>query len=135
MLPEDQGSLIQIPRRQLSEHFHTEQLKQDLQDNGLELAWVGVGTWEVRDDQFPSAPGDTGPAKTLMATWRDLQRANLYNSADYQAREHDRCLGERTAQGIQELIPGASIDIMQLDLASQQSVLALQKHSKPGITG
>jgi len=102
--PEDQGSLIQIPRRQLSEHFHTEQLKQDLQDNGLELAWVGVGTWEVRDVQFPSAPSDTGPAKTMMATWRDLQRANLYDSADYQAREHDRYLGERTADGIQELI-------------------------------
>ena len=101
---EEQGSLIQIPRRQLSEHFHTEQLKQDLQNNGLELAWVGVGTWEVRDDPFPSTPSDTGPAKTLMATWRDLQRANLYNSADYQVRERDRCLGERTAQGIQELI-------------------------------
>ncbi|HEY43348.1 MAG TPA: hypothetical protein G4O11_05130 [Anaerolineae bacterium] len=98
------GSLIQIPRRQLTEHFHTEELKQRLKDQGLELAWVGVGTWEVRDDQPSSAPGETGPAKTLTATWRDLQRATLYSSTDYQAREHDRRLRERTAEGVQEII-------------------------------
>jgi hypothetical protein len=97
-------SLIQIPRRQLTEHFHTEELKQRLKDQGLELAWVGVGTWEVRDDQPSSTPGETGPAKTLTATWRDLQRANLYSSTDYQAREYDRRLRERTAEGIQEII-------------------------------
>lgn len=97
-------SIIQIPRRQLTEHFHTDQLKERLKDQGLELAWVGVGTWELRDDQRSSMPGVTGPAKTLTATWRDLQRANLYASTDYQAREYDRCLRERTAEGISEII-------------------------------
>ncbi len=99
-----QGSLIQIPRRHLTEHFHTDQLRDRLKNQGLELAWVGVGTWEMRDDQPSSTPGDTGPAKTLTATWRDLQRANLYSSTDYQVREHDRRQRERTAEGIQEII-------------------------------
>jgi hypothetical protein len=98
------NSLIQIPRRQLTEHFHTDQLRERLRDQGLELAWVGVGTWEMRDDQQSSTPAETGPAKTLTATWRDLQRANLYSSADYQAREYDRRLREQTAEGIEEII-------------------------------
>ncbi|KPK94601.1 MAG: hypothetical protein AMJ88_03765 [Anaerolineae bacterium SM23_ 63] len=101
---EEPKSLIQIPRRQLTEHFHTDQLRERLRNQGLELAWVGVGTWEMRDDQRSSTPGETGPAKTLTATWRDLQRSNLYSSADYQAREYDRCLHERTAEGIGEII-------------------------------
>ncbi len=101
---EEAKSFIQIPRRQLTEHFHTDQLKERLKEQGLELAWVGVGTWELRDDQRSSTPGVTGPAKTLTAAWRDLQRANLYASMDYQAREHDRCLRERTAEGISEIV-------------------------------
>lgn len=101
---QEHGAIIQIPRRQLTEHFHTDQLKQRLDDQGLDLAWVGVGTWEVRDDQIPSSQDDSGPAKTLTATWRDLQRANLYKSTDYQARQHDRRLREYNAEVIQEII-------------------------------
>jgi hypothetical protein len=101
---QEHGATIQIPRRQLTEHFHTEQLRQRLQDQGLDLAWVGVGTWEVRDDQPPSLQDETGPAKTLTATWRDLQRANLYKSTDYQARQHNRGLREYNSDVIQEII-------------------------------
>ncbi len=101
---QEQGATIQIPRRQLTEHFHTEQLKQRLLNQGLDLAWVGVGTWELRDDQMPSVHDETGPAKTLTATWRDLQRAKLYKSTDYQMREHDRRLREQNTEVIQEII-------------------------------
>jgi hypothetical protein len=101
--PTQHGSHIQIPRRQLTDHFHTEELSQRLKEQGLELAWVGVGTWELRDDP-PSPPGEAGAARTITATWRDLQRANLFASTDYQTREHERCLRERTAEVIQDIV-------------------------------
>ncbi len=44
-----------IPRRQLTERFHTDDLHRRLQEAGLELAWVGVGTWEVRGLASPAA--------------------------------------------------------------------------------
>ncbi len=44
MLPGD----LHIPRQELTDRFRTDTLRQRLQDTGLELDWVGVGTWEVR---------------------------------------------------------------------------------------
>lgn len=97
------GASFQIPRRQLTERFHTPELRRKLQALGLELAWVGVGTWEVPDEGTSSST-DAGPGDTIMATWRDLQRARLYASTDYQARQHDRRYRERTAEVINEII-------------------------------
>ncbi len=51
MQPEPQRLLagdLHIPRQELTERFRTDTLRQRLQDTGLELDWVGVGTWEVR---------------------------------------------------------------------------------------
>jgi hypothetical protein len=44
-----------------------------MQDEGLELAWVGVGTWEVggHGGQDESQP----LSETLIGAWLDLQRA------------------------------------------------------------
>lgn len=98
-----QGAAFQIPRRQLTESFHTPELRRKLQAMGLELAWVGVGTWEVQDEGAPSAV-DAGPVDTIMATWRDLQRAKLYASTDYQARQHDRRFRERTAEVLNDIL-------------------------------
>jgi hypothetical protein len=39
---------LHIPRQALTDHIRTDTLRQRLQDTGLELDWVGVGTWEVR---------------------------------------------------------------------------------------
>jgi len=44
LLPGD----LHIPRQELTDRFRTDTLRQRLQDTGLELDWVGVGTWEVR---------------------------------------------------------------------------------------
>jgi hypothetical protein len=60
-----------IPRRRLTEQLHTDELRQRLQQAGLELAWVGVGTWEI------AAAGrstDSSRVHTLSSVWRDVQR-------------------------------------------------------------
>jgi hypothetical protein len=101
---EDRPSSIHIPRRKLTESFHTDELRRRLQRQGLELAWVGVGTWEVRDEQVTPDAGVTGPGKTLTSTWRDLQRANIYASPDYQARQRDLAYRERIAASINTMI-------------------------------
>ena len=74
---------FQIPRRQLTEHFHTPVLKHGLRDKGLELAWVGVGTWELRDPEKTPRGSDISPGDTILTTWRDSQRAQLYRSPGY----------------------------------------------------
>jgi hypothetical protein len=79
---------IHIPRRHLTERFHTPDTRKRLQDHGLELAWVGVGTWEVRDPPSHS-PLEAGPGETIVTTWRDLQRARLYRNPEYLQRQRD----------------------------------------------
>jgi hypothetical protein len=100
----ERPAIIQIPRRKLTEIFHTDELRMRLHEHGLELAWVGVGTWELRDDQLPPEAAGAGPSKTLTATWRDLQRATIYASPDYQARQRDRRFHDRTAESLLKLI-------------------------------
>jgi hypothetical protein len=100
----ERPATIQIPRRKLTEIFHTDELRKRLHEHGLELSWVGVGTWELRDDQLPPEAAGAGPSKTLTATWRDLQRATIYASPDYQARQRDRRFNERTAETMLKLI-------------------------------
>ena len=60
-----------IPRRRLTEQLHTDELRQRLQQAGLELAWVGVGTWEIA---AAGRPTDSSRAHTLSSVWRDVQR-------------------------------------------------------------
>jgi hypothetical protein len=76
---------IHIPRRQLTERFHTSAVRRRLRENGLELAWVGVGTWQIHA-QRPIEPLSTDPGKTIIATWRDLQRAQAHRSPQYLER-------------------------------------------------
>ena len=80
---------FQIPRRQLTDHFHTPALKRGLRDKGLELAWVGVGTWELRDPEKTTRGSDISPGDTILTTWRDSQRAHLYRSPGYIERRRD----------------------------------------------
>ncbi len=77
---------IHIPRRQLTDRFHTSDTRQRLQERGWEVAWVGVGTWEVRDPPSPS-PLEAGPGETIVTTWRDMQRARLYRNPEYLQRQ------------------------------------------------
>lgn len=85
---------LHIPRRQLTEHFHSEAVQAALRRIGLELAWIGVGTWEIRDTSDIQA-GRTGLGKTLAQNWRDAQRARMYRSPAYLERLKVRRTHER----------------------------------------
>ena len=110
MLEEDRGKLrdggaqtIHIPRRHLTERFHTSEAHQRLQERGWELAWVGVGTWEVRDPPSLS-PLEAGPGETIVTTWRDLQRARLYRRPEYLQRQRDLAYQAYTGRVFREFV-------------------------------
>lgn len=88
-LPSDNGQnsmQVHIPRRELTASFHTQERKQRLRDLGLELVWVGVGTWEVRDDQIPSSELEIAAGQTLTGVARDDARARRLRSPDHLGR-------------------------------------------------
>jgi hypothetical protein len=101
-LSEDQEPLP--PRRDLIESFHTDARQSRLREQGLELAWVGVGAWEVRDEETEKASREAGPGKTLMTAWRDLQRTRRLRSQSYLERTKEQSFKDRTARTINNLI-------------------------------
>lgn len=94
---------LQIPRRELTRRFHTPEVRSRLEEQGLELVWVGVGTWELRDTST-SVSRDLSPARTLMSTWRDLHRARRMRSAEFQERQRRLRSEELTSDSLQDLI-------------------------------
>jgi len=86
-LPGDEGQNLHIPRRKLTTSFHTPERKQRLRDMGLELVWVGVGTWEVRDDQISSTNLEIAAGQTLTGVARDEARARRLQSSEHLGRE------------------------------------------------
>ncbi len=91
-LPSDNGQnamKVHIPRRELTASFHTQERKQRLRDLGLELVWVGVGTWEVRDDQIPSSDMEIAAGQTLTGVARDDARARRLRSPEHLARARE----------------------------------------------
>jgi hypothetical protein len=93
---------IQIPRRELTERFHTPDLHNRLKDQGLELAWVGVGTWSISELRNELESADT--ANTLIQTWRDSQRLMLYRSSEYVQRQRQLALHQRPTAILQAWI-------------------------------
>jgi hypothetical protein len=84
---DDQAGRFQIPRRALTEHFHTEALTRRLRYLGLELDWIGVGVWKVGLAQAAESRGEIDPGRTLLAAWRDYQRLRLYRSPAFLERQ------------------------------------------------
>jgi hypothetical protein len=82
----ENGTVFHIPRRSLTQLFHTQGVKDRLKLAGLELDWVGVGTWEIRDQQFAGSGLSPSAPNILTAAWRDVQRIRLYRSPAYLAR-------------------------------------------------
>jgi hypothetical protein len=73
MQPEPQRLLhgdLHIPPQELTDHFRTDTLRQRLQDTGLELDWVGVGTWEIRG-------AGRARADELIAAWQASRGVTL----------------------------------------------------------
>lgn len=86
----ESGRIFHIPRRSLTQLFHTQGVKERLKRLGLELDWVGVGTWEIRDGQFLSSGLDPSAPNIISTAWRDMQRIRLYRSPKYLARLRDQ---------------------------------------------
>lgn len=76
-----------IPRRKLTERFHTEEARARLREHGLELDWVGVGTWEIGT---PDEGGVVSIGKTIVGAWQNVQRARLLRSPSYLERQRSR---------------------------------------------
>jgi hypothetical protein len=99
---------FRIARRELTERFHTPELRTRLKDRGLALAWVGVGAWVIggpgpkRDDAF------VAPGQTLLDTWRNYQRLQLYRSPDFLGRQRVTRFQERITE-----IPRAWLQVWQ----------------------
>ncbi len=77
-----------IPRHALTARLYTPEAVERLKQAGLELDWVGVGTWEVLDR--PGRPDDASIGQTLISGWRDQERLALYTSPDYLERQQAR---------------------------------------------
>jgi hypothetical protein len=91
--------LIQIPRSELTERFHTPELHDRLKEQGLEMDWVGVGTWRISDIQETAGAG-----QTFIRSWRDSQRLQLYGSPDYIQRQRQLTLQQRPSILLREWI-------------------------------
>lgn len=113
--PGEAPSKIHIPRRHLTERFHTQETRQRLIDHGLELAWVGVGTWEVHGTANAASP-EASAGETLISSWRDMQRARMYREPEYLKRQ--RRLGFESYAGrvLRELV-----GVWQEDQADDQA--------------
>ena len=66
---------LHIPRQALTERFRTDTLRQRLQDTGLELDWVGVGTWEVRG-------AGRIQADELLSAWQEARAPSRATAPD-----------------------------------------------------
>lgn len=95
---------VHIPRRQLTASFHTPERQQRLKDLGLELVWVGVGTWEVRDDQIAASDRELAAGQTLTGTARDEARAHRLRSPEHLARERELRGFAVTRETVAELV-------------------------------
>ena len=95
---------VHIPRRELTESFHTAARRARLRELGLELVWLGVGTWEVRDDQILSTDLEIAAGQTLTGVARDELRARRLGSPEHLTRERQLRAFALSQEVIEELI-------------------------------
>jgi hypothetical protein len=95
---------VHIPRRELTESFHTAERQQRLKEIGLELVWLGVGTWEVRDDQIRSLAHEVGAGQALTGTLRDQARARRLRTPEHLTRERQQAALGYSRETLEELV-------------------------------
>lgn len=110
-----------IPRRRLTERFHTETARTRLREKGLELDWVGVGTWEIGS---PEESASISVGKTIVGAWQNLQRSQLLRSPAYVKRQKERGYQE----GIQRPLESWIALWRSEDLAGRHRCWALLQH-------
>jgi hypothetical protein len=94
---------FEIPREALTARFHAPEHTQRLRQAGLELDWVGVGTWELGGPGLGVGP-ETGVPETLITGWREKERLELYTSPEYLERQQARGFREAVGAALQELV-------------------------------
>jgi hypothetical protein len=87
-----------IARRRLTGFFWNPQTLSQLERAGLELVWVGVGAWEVRDESYSEAL-KRGPRETLIDTWRNVQKLQLHQDPAFLQRKQESS-HEHTLSGL-----------------------------------
>ena len=92
-----------IPREQLTALFHTPEAAEQLRLDGLELDWVGVGTWQLGDRQGRSA-GEPGVSQTVIGGWREKERVDLVGSPEYLERQRARGFRESASEVLRLII-------------------------------
>ncbi len=98
-----QARTFHISRRVLTDRFHTQETRQRLQQMGLELGWVGVGTWELRDTS-PASGSTTNVGRTLISTWRNWQKAQHLRSESHLRRVRHRRQREVAGRFLLDLV-------------------------------
>ncbi len=91
-----------IPRRKLTERFHTRKSQERLRELGLELHWVNVGTWELRDTDDRNQAAGVG--HTLISAWRELQQARIKRNPRYLQQIRDQREREITSRQLRKMI-------------------------------
>jgi hypothetical protein len=112
---------IHIPRRQLTERFHTEKARSRLRERGLELDWVGVGTWEIGSAEEPAS---ISVGKTIVGAWQNVQRSQLLRSPTYLKRQRERGYQEGIQRPLESWIAVWRAD----DLSGRHRCWALLQH-------
>lgn len=100
-LHEPETARFQIPRRALTEHFHTDALQRRLRYLGLELDWIGVGIWQLGLPASDTSRGEIDPGRTLLSAWRDYQRLRLYRTPTYLERQAAQRFRETILENLQ----------------------------------
>ncbi len=98
--PEQAGATgsFHIPRRKLTERFHTEQARARLKERGLELDWAGVGTWQIESE---AGGGAVSVGRSIIDAWQSMQRSQLLKDPTYLSRMHDRGYQEGARRSIE----------------------------------
>jgi hypothetical protein len=92
---------IHISSQRLVDTIHTDATRQRLREEGLELTWVSVGSWEIPDPT--SAPG-TGVSQSLILSWRDVERARRLQVPEVLAQRRTQAGREYEAQVLREML-------------------------------
>jgi hypothetical protein len=96
--PEGAQPGIHISPHRLTETLHTEEARRRLREQGLELAWASVGSWELRGLAEPQV------SESLLQTWKDRQRARQLRTPQAVDRILSRARWEASSLALRELL-------------------------------
>lgn len=135
--PVQPSAVIHIPRSELTARFHTEEARERLQKVGLELDWVGVGTWEIKESNART-PSSSSPARTIINTWQNLQRSAIYESEAHLKRVQRRSYQQYSGQRIREWIGAWDEPAPQIGYRKWRTLRRILDHlesMRRGLTG